>query len=163
MKFTTETTKHRQGFSWNNRLVFLKVRICSVSKAFCRLAPPFYTTLDTIFQKPGSKHSDPPAALCQSAAGEPINGYIKKAIDDRMEREAAGSRATQQTPEPQSPKQPAEKPEKHFKPFTEEDARRIDLPELLKNVRYQIDISGTFGMDVLAALMEKAREQSTVT
>ncbi len=70
------------------------------------------------------------------AAGEPINGYIKKAIDDRMEREAIGSRTMQQTPEPQSPKQPAEKPEKHYKPFTEEEARRIDLPELLKNVRY---------------------------
>ncbi len=96
------------------------------------------------------------------AAGEPINGYIKKAIDYRMERDSASQGATQQTPEPQSPKQPAEKPEKHYKPFTEEDARRIDLPELLKNVRYQLDISGTFGMDVLAALMEKAREQSAV-
>ena len=94
------------------------------------------------------------------AAGDPINGYIKKAIDDRMERKAAGSRATQQTPESQSLKQPAEKPEKHYKPFTEEDARRVDLPELLKNVRYQIYICDTFGMDVLAALMEKARGQS---
>lgn len=96
------------------------------------------------------------------AAGEPINGYIKKAIDDRMERDSASQGATQQTPEPQPPKTPAEKPEKHYKPFTEEDARRIDLPELLKNVRYQIDISDTFGMEVLAALMEKAREQSAV-
>ena len=96
------------------------------------------------------------------AAGEPINGYIKKAIDDRMEREAAGMGVTQQTTEPQSPKPPAKKPEKHYRPFTEEDAQRIDLPELLKNVHYQIDISDTFGMDVLAALMEKAREQSVV-
>ena len=95
------------------------------------------------------------------AAGEPINGYIKKAINERMERDAAGQRATQQTPESQFLKPSTTKPEKHYKPFTEEDEQRIDLPELLKNIRYQIDISDTFGMDVLATLMEKARQQSS--
>lgn len=95
-------------------------------------------------------------------AGEPVNSYIKRAVDDRMEREAAGSGAMQQTPELQSPEPPSLKTEKHYKPFTEDDARKIDLPELLKNIRYQIDISDTFGIDVLAVLLEKARGQFAV-
>ena len=56
------------------------------------------------------------------AAGEPINGYIKKAIDERMEQSAAGQGATQQTTKLQSPKPPTSKPEKRYKPFTEADA-----------------------------------------
>jgi len=101
------------------------------------------------------------------AAGEPINGYIKKTIDDRMERETI-SAAGHPTPSNReheamatgSPEPPPKKLEKHYKSFTEADARRIDLPELLKNVKYQIDIADTFGMDALTALMEKARRQT---
>lgn len=101
------------------------------------------------------------------AVGEPINGYIKKAIDDRMERETV-SAAGHPAPSGREheamaagfPEPPPKKPEKHYKPFTEADARRIDLPELLKNVKYQIDIADTFGMDALTALMEKAGRQA---
>ena len=96
------------------------------------------------------------------AAGEPVNGYIKKAIDERMKRDATDS-ATQQTPEPQSPKPSAKKPEKHYKPFTEEDARRIDLQKLLTDVRYQLNIMENFGSEILSELLETARQQPANT
>lgn len=96
------------------------------------------------------------------AAGEPVNGYIKKAIDERMKRDATDS-ATQQTPEPQSPEPPAKKPEKNYKPFTEEDARRIDLQKLLTDVRYQLNIMENFGSEILSELLETARQQPANT
>lgn len=73
--------------------------------------------------------------------------------------EAADPGATQQTPESQSPKLPAKKSGKHCKPFTEADAQRLDLPELLLNTRYQLDIALTFGEDVLSVLLETARQE----
>lgn len=97
------------------------------------------------------------------AAGEPVNGYIKKAIDDRMERDAAGPETTQQMLEPQSPEPPAKKPEKNYKPFTEEDARRIDLQKLLTDVRYQLNIMENFGSEILSELLETARQQPANT
>ncbi len=100
--------------------------------------------------------------VAAEAAGEPINGYIKKAIDERMERESRmpPSPAASQLDTPQAGAVPDDKPEKRYQPFTEADARRIDLPELLTNLRYQMDISETFGMEVLGILLEKARQQA---
>jgi len=48
--------------------------------------------------------------------------------------------------------------EKRYKLFTEAEAKLINLSELLTNVRYQIDIAETFGMEVLRTLMERARQ-----
>lgn len=97
-------------------------------------------------------------------AGEKVNSYIKKAIDERIERENAAPDTMDVVPDAQAEKQehtpkPPKKQETHYKPFTESDARRIDFPELLHNIRYQIDISDTYGMDVLSTLLEKARQQ----
>ena len=103
-------------------------------------------------------------------AGEKVNSYIKKAIDERMERENAAPDTMDTSmdivPEVKAEKQehtpkPPKKKKTHYKPFTESDARRIDFPELLHNIRYQIDISDTYGMDVLSTLLEKARQQET--
>ena len=93
------------------------------------------------------------------AAGEPINGYIKKAIDQRIEWDAAAQGTTQQTAESPSPKPPTTRPEKRYKPFTDADATKVDFQKLQTNLRYQMDIADAFGMNVLAALMEKARQQ----
>lgn len=97
--------------------------------------------------------------------GETVNGYIKKAVDERMEREGNPPTADQQA----APREPAQltaeptrgRQEKHYKPFTEDEAQKIDLQELLSNVRYQLDVSDTFGMDVLTTLLDKARLQSS--
>lgn len=78
------------------------------------------------------------------AIGETINGYIKKAIDNRLsntsnslntqqrESQAAEPKATetqtahQEPPvtESEKPRTPQKKPERKFKPFTESDAKK---------------------------------------
>ncbi len=104
-------------------------------------------------------------------AGEPVNGYIKKAIDERMERDsrvlsstAASSATKQQT----IPNQPATSSTvasrntslKTHKPFTEEAAEQIDTKKLLNDFRYQLDIGHAYGNDVLTRLLNDARQQS---
>lgn len=59
----------------------------------------------------------------------------------------------------ESATKPSKKQENHCKPFTDADTRLIDLPKLLTNLKYQLDIWETFGKDVLVALMEKAKQQ----
>lgn len=95
-----------------------------------------------------------------SAVGESVNGYIKKAIDQRIERESVTSPPEQSqhtTPERSSPAAP--KQEKQYKPFTEADEQQIDFSKLLASIQYQMEIADIFGMDVLNTLMEKARQQ----
>ena len=104
-------------------------------------------------------------------AGEPVNGYMKKAIDERMERDsqalsstAAASATKQQT----IPDQPAPSPtaasgntsQKPRKPFTKEAAEQIDTVKLLSDFRYQLDIGLAYGNDVLTRLLNEARQQS---
>lgn len=104
-------------------------------------------------------------------AGEPVNGYIKKAIDERMERDSqalsstvAASVTVQQT----IPDQPAPSPTaasgnttpKPRKPFTKEAAEQIDTDKLLSDFRYQLDIGLAYGNDVLTRLLNEARQQS---
>ena len=102
-------------------------------------------------------------------AGEPVNGYIKKAIDERMERDsralsstAASSATKQQT----IPNQPATSSTsrntslKTHKPFTEEAAEQIDTKKLLNDFRYQLDIGLAYGNDLLTRLLNDARQQS---
>lgn len=104
-------------------------------------------------------------------AGEPVNGYIKKAIDERMERD---SRALSSTAAPSAtkqqtiPDQPAPSPtaasgnanQKPRKPFTKETAEQIDTGKLLNDFRYQLDIGLAYGNDVLTKLLNEARQQS---
>ena len=96
-------------------------------------------------------------------AGEPVNGYIKKAIDERMERErrspASEQPATHKNPVSEPAATSKTKPEKHYEPFTAADAAKVDLQELKANIRYQLDIALKFGENILAGLMEKARQE----
>lgn len=96
--------------------------------------------------------------------GESTTAFINRAIDERIERTNAIADTMDVVPDAKAEKQehkpkPPKKSETHYKPFTESDARRIDFPELLHNIRYQIDISDTYGMDVLSTLLEKAKQQ----
>lgn len=95
--------------------------------------------------------------------GESTTAFINRAIDERMERtsvapDTAGIAKNTLNIVPEAPISTRNQ-EKHYKPFAEADAERVDLKELLYNVRYQLDIGMTFGSDVLKALMEKARQQ----
>ena len=92
--------------------------------------------------------------------GEPVNGYIKTAIDMRMENDKLLSNPSS-VYNPPLLENPATttKQKKQYQPFTNEDATKIDLQKLLKNIPYQLEIANNFGMDVLASLMEKARQQ----
>ena len=104
-------------------------------------------------------------------AGEPVNGYIKKAIDERMERDSwalsstAAPSATEQQAIPDQPVTPLiaasrnTSPKPH-KPFTKEAAEQIDTKKLLNDFRYQLDIGLAFGNDVLTRLLNEARQQS---
>lgn len=77
--------------------------------------------------------------------------------------------ATQNEPDQQSiPDQPAEHSTaasectKHgpCKPFTKEAAAQIDTEKLLHDFRYQLDIAHAYGENVLARLLNEARQQS---
>lgn len=104
-------------------------------------------------------------------AGEPVNGYIKKAIDERMERDsqallfaAAPSATVQQTipdqPAPSLTAASRNTSQKPRKPFTKEAAEQIDTGKLLNDFRYQLDIGLAYGNDVLTRLLNEARQQS---
>ncbi len=102
------------------------------------------------------------------AANEPVNGYIKKAIDERMERDSkalSSTAAPSATKHPPIPDQPALSSTaasgnaslKPYKPFSKEAAEQIDTGKLLSDFQYQIDIAAVLGNDVLSALLSEAR------
>lgn len=104
-------------------------------------------------------------------AGEPVNGYIKKAIDERMERDnqalssTAAASATEQQAIPDQPvissiAASGNTTPKPRKPFTKEAAEQIDTGKLLNDFRYQLDIGLAYGNDVLTRLLNEARQQS---
>lgn len=115
---------------------------------------------------PKEKYEEIKAAA--DAVNEKVNRYIKKAIYERMEREGNLPVADDQQTTPREPASQATAPssgtqERHYRPFTEADARKIDLQKLLSDIRYQLDVSDVYGMDVLAMLLDKARQQASDT
>lgn len=52
-------------------------------------------------------------------------------------------------------------PDKHYKPLTGEAENNINLVKLLADVNYQLDIADAYGMDNLAKLLDKARQQES--
>lgn len=106
------------------------------------------------------------------AIGETVNGYIKKAIDDRLSNtsnslniqqkksQAAETQTAHQEPpksESKAPHTSQRKLKKQFKAFTESDAEKIDMARLPKDVKYQMDIADVYGMDILGSLLDKAK------
>lgn len=68
----------------------------------------------------------------------------------------------QQAPEPEQ--QAASAPRQRqaqYRRFTEAEAAQIDLSRLLTDGRYQMQIAGDFGIDVLNTLAAKAKQQAS--
>lgn len=102
-----------------------------------------------------------------TAAGESVNGYIKKAVDNRMERESIPGIV----PDPEEPRV-EEKPvaaepvkqnqtQKKYAPFTEADASKINLQDLKKDIIYQLKIEEDYGHEVLVELLERANQEGS--
>lgn len=88
--------------------------------------------------------------------------YFNCQPGDLMKHISADKNAPDSPAARQPDHEPTPKPtkeEKHYRTFTEADASRVDLQELTANIKYQFDIGETFGMNVLADLLQKARQQ----
>lgn len=48
--------------------------------------------------------------------------------------------------------------EKQYRRFTQKDAEQIDRQRLISDIQYQLDISLTFGSDVLSSLLAEAKQ-----
>lgn len=95
------------------------------------------------------------------SAGESVNGYIKKAIDDRMERDGFSTAAPDSQNEPQI--EPHAKPTTAGLPsyLTPDILDRIDKKRFLGgDMSYQLEIGSIIGMDNLSPLADYLRQQS---
>lgn len=52
-------------------------------------------------------------------------------------------------------------PDKHCKPFTKEVENNVNLVKLLADARYQAEIGVAYGVETLAKLLDKARQQES--
>lgn len=110
------------------------------------------------------------------AHGESVNSFIGRAIDEVMKRDrsinglnapaaplAEANLIKQQAAEPEQTEAPLPElePDKHCKPLTGETENNINLVKLLADVNYQLDIADAYGMDNLAKLLDKARQQES--
>ncbi|NBH99811.1 hypothetical protein D7Y41_33020 [Anaerotruncus sp. 1XD22-93] len=116
--------------------------------------------------------------------GESVNGYIKKAVDMRMQRdtgntladatpqqpqgkpappesESTKGKAGQETPPVSVPSTPEPVRKRGHAPLTKENIAKINLHQLLTDIRYQFDVRDAFGADALGELLKYAREQNT--
>lgn len=122
------------------------------------------------------KYEDIKAAA--DSAGESVNCYIKKAIDERMERDGfapaaqatpgmdgspapdVSQSATKQIPSteniPQTEHRQTTDPKPPLLPPDAED--KVDLNRLLTDFSYQFTVRDAFGEDGLARLLDKARQ-----
>lgn len=95
------------------------------------------------------------------SAGESVNGYIKKAIDDRMERDGFSTAANDSQNEPQI--EPLAKPTTTGLPsyLTPDILDRIDKKRFLGgDMSYQLEIGSIIGMDNLSPLADYLRQQN---
>ncbi len=103
---------------------------------------------------------------------ESINSFIGRAIEETIKRDNLKiplsdsllptvniGESNQSTVKTQFEKR-REKQEKYYKPFTETDEEHINFSELLTNIKYQVNIADTYGIEVLSSLIEKARQKA---
>ena len=90
--------------------------------------------------------------------GESVNGYIKKAIDERMERDGFATAA----PEPESTREqnplPETAPQREPLLLPPDAEEKVDLKRLLTDISYQFTVRDAFGEDGLSRLLDKARQ-----
>ena len=98
--------------------------------------------------------------VAADSAGESVNGYIKKAIDDRMERDGSPSAAADPQNVPQS--EPQAKPNSAGLPsyLTPDILAHIDAKRFLGGDNaYQLEIGTIIGMDNLSSLADYLKQQ----
>lgn len=95
------------------------------------------------------------------ATGQSVNGYIKRAIKETMERDRALINNESIGKLKIEPTEPKKEPNKQYKQLIDSDLAEIDLERLIHDALYQIEIGEIYGMETLAKLLEKARQQST--
>lgn len=108
--------------------------------------------------------------------GESVNSFIGRAIKETMERDRSINKLnvtaappTEASPIKQQTAEPEQtvahltelEPDKYCKPLTEDAENNVNLVKLLADVNYQLDIADTYGMDNLAKLLDKARQQES--
>lgn len=103
-----------------------------------------------------------------AAATLSVNGYIKAAIAEKIERDGIRS-APQETKTAEEPEALAAEPEpsgpmiKHPEPAaaTPPDLEAVDLQRLLTDVLYQLDIIDIYGKDQAQKLLDLARSKNS--
>lgn len=110
------------------------------------------------------------------AYGESVNSFIGRAIKETMERDrsinglnapaappAEANLIKQQAAEPEQTAAHLTElePDKHCKPFTKEVENNVNLVKLLADARYQAEIGVAYGVETLAKLLDKARQQES--
>lgn len=95
--------------------------------------------------------------------GESVNGYIKKAIDERMERDSSGHSPTisdsqVQDSVPQTEPQPVPKETGLPSYLTPDILARIDRAKFAHDTAYQIEIGNIIGMSHLADLADYLKQ-----
>ncbi|MBS4932945.1 MAG: hypothetical protein KH020_16865 [Clostridiales bacterium] len=102
--------------------------------------------------------------------GDKLTPFIIRAINETMERDKAllnnqsiGTLKTEPTKQPivMDDTKQEESPNKQYKQLTDSELSQIDLHRLVNDPLYQVDMASIYGMNALAELLEKAREQST--
>lgn len=81
-----------------------------------------------------------------------------------QEPPAAGPKEPERQQAPEPEQQAASAPRQRqaqYRRFTEAEAAQIDLSRLLTDGRYQMQIAGDFGIDVLNTLAAKAKQQAS--
>ena len=99
------------------------------------------------------------------SAGESVNGYIKKAIDDRMERDGSPTATADPQTVPQLSTEPKETPSAAVADglpayLTPDILSHIDRKRFLAgDMGYQIEIGSIIGMDHLSELSDYLKQQ----
>ena len=108
-------------------------------------------TLTALKNGKGGLDSKTISRLCQVLECQP--GDLMEYVPDEA--------TTHEKSQNESKKQTIE-PNKEKKQLSDTDLSEIDLHRLVNNTVYQIDVAEIYGMDTLADLLEKARQQSIV-
>lgn len=112
---------------------------------------------------PREKYDEIKAAA--DSAGESVNGYIKKAIDDRMEHDGSPTAAADPQTVPQLSTEPKETPSAAVADglpayLTPDILSHIDRKRFLAgDMEYQIEIGSIIGMDHLSELSDYLKQQ----
>ncbi len=92
--------------------------------------------------------------------GESATAFINRAIDEAIEHDTQKQEESPALELKSEAPHTSQKKPGQFKPFTESDAKKIDITRLPKDIRYQMDIIEVYGRDVLASLLDKARKEN---